>query len=75
MPDEFRSGAGVVPFAMFDIRSLDARVLLRSPHAHDVVVALLAGGGRELVPQILSRIAQLPAPQRELAASQSLWIQ
>ena len=51
-------------FETLDIRSIDAAVLITSKNPADLALAILAGGGDDLLPEILKRAAELKGAAR-----------
>lgn len=70
MPPRFDSGPMQFACTMTDIREVKAQTLLRTGEPADFALAILAGGGRERIKQIVARLARLRGPARDRAIAQ-----
>jgi hypothetical protein len=70
MPPGIDVGAGQVRYQLVDIRQFDAADLAASGSPADLVLAVLARGGRAQLRPILERIYALSAPERDRALAQ-----
>jgi predicted transposase YdaD len=59
-----------VEYRLIDIRELDARELLRSSRPGDYVLAMLAGGGGEILREIVKRVSLLGGAERDRVLAQ-----
>ena len=64
MENQIDLGETRAAYTLMDIRQIDAAQLLASRKPGDLVLALLAGGGPERIPEILQRVGALSAPER-----------
>ena len=65
MSNRLEVGGITVEYRLMDIREVDAREMLRSGGPGDYVLALLAGGGGEILREIVGRANQLKGPDRD----------
>ncbi|MDX1980698.1 MAG: hypothetical protein SFV51_10545 [Bryobacteraceae bacterium] len=65
IPDHLDAGGTKVTYRVIDIREFRAGDMLRTGQAGDIALAVLGGGGSELLAAILKRANALKGPQRE----------